>query len=90
MDGVRPGDLGGGDDSVALEITLSGLGSADTNGSIGQPKPVRTAIVFRENADGFDPHFMGGADHAQGDLAAVRHENPLELFLLGGGGHESY
>src|SRR5205823_99809 len=78
MDGIDVGDLGGGDDAVALEIALGGWTRPDTDGLIGEGKIGHVPVFLGEDADRLDAHLLAGAQDPQSDFAAIGYEHAGE------------
>ncbi len=78
MHRLRPGRLARIDDQFGLEITLRRRRRPQPNAFIGHLHMRRARIRIRVNRHGFDPHRLGGADNATGNLPAVSDQNFLE------------
>ena len=78
VDGVTAGDDGGRQDGRRREVAPLGLRRADADGLVGQLHGPRVAVGLAVGHDGPDAHAPARAQDAQGDLAAVRDEDPLE------------
>ena len=70
MDRVRAGALGGPDVLLRVEV------ARDLDRLVGDARMERAAIVRRGHRDGADPELAAGAEDPDGDLAAVRHQEP--------------
>ena len=62
-------------DRVGVEVAL------DLQHTVGRARVERLAIVGRGHGDGLDPEAAARAEDPHGDLAAVRHEQPLHALL---------
>ena len=78
MDGIRTGDLGGGDDAVDLEVGFLAGGGADADGFVGELDVHRIDIGLGVDGDGFDIELAAGADDAEGDFAAIGDQDAFE------------
>ena len=78
VNGVGVRDFGGGDDAVDAQIALRTRAGADADGLIGLLEPWTVLVGGRIHTDGLDAEGLGGADDAQGDLAAVCNQDSLE------------
>jgi hypothetical protein len=81
VDRVAAGFAGGGDDLGAVQVGWdadapegeAGIGFADVQG---------VRVVLGVDADGLDPHFGGGTDDADRDLAAIGDEQLLDGHVV--------
>src|SRR3990170_2887216 len=78
VDGVGPGDLGGGDEARDLEIGQARGGRADANVVVGEPHVEALAVRLAVDRHGLDPELPARPDHPQGDFPAVRDQDLLE------------
>ena len=79
MDGVDVDALGEGDDAGDVEVGPDRLaGLADAVGLVGLEAVQGEAVLVRVDGDGADAEFVGRAEDADGDLAAVGDEQLLE------------
>ena len=75
MDRVDALLLGQRDDAVDVEIGLDrALALADQIGLVGLEAVQREAILLRIDGDGAHAQFVGGAEDADGDFAAIQCE----------------
>ncbi len=63
MDGVSPGDLGGGDDAGDVEVRFARRRGPDADVVIGEAHVQRFAIGFGVHRDGLHAELAAGADH---------------------------
>ena len=95
MDGINLELPGQGDDTGDVEIVANRLaGFADRIGFIGLEAMQSKAIFVGINRHGADTEFRGGTEDANGNLAAVGHEQlangrqgSLWFFRHGGQSH---
>src|SRR5690606_16754278 len=78
VDRIRVGDLGGGDDPRHAEVAVLAGRRPDADRLIGETHVQALAIRGAVHGHGLDTHLAAGADHTEGDLAAVRYEDLLE------------
>ena len=78
MDGIYVGDFRRADDGRNIQIAQGKLRRPDANGFIGKPHWQRIAIGLTVDGDRADAQFLAGADHAQGNFAAVCDQNFLK------------
>ena len=78
MDGVGAGDLAGGDDLVDVEIAVARRRRADADAFVGEPHMHGVGVGRGMDGDGLDAEFLGGAQDAQRDFAAIGDEDFLE------------
>ena len=82
MDGVRAGDLAGGDQRRDVEIAVAGGRRADADALVGEAHMHGVGVGGGMDRDGGDAEFLGGAQDAQGDLAPVGDEDLVEHRAL--------
>ena len=78
MDGVGAGDLASGDDLVDVEIGFARRRRTDADALVGKPHMHGVGVSGRMDRHRLDAELLGGAQHAQGDLAAVGDQDFLE------------
>ena len=78
MDGVGPGDFGGGDEARDVEVTVAARGAADADVVVGEADVQRLPVRFRIHRHGLDAQLLARADHPQGNLPAVGDQHFLE------------
>ena len=78
MDGVDVGDFRGADDVRDVQIAFGAARRADADGFVGKPHVQRVAVGFGIDGDGGNAQFLAGANHPQGDFAAVGNQNFAE------------
>jgi hypothetical protein len=61
-----------------VEVALARLAAAEVHGVRRAAHVQRGAVGVGVDGDGLDAHLLGGADHAQGDLAAVGDQDASE------------
>jgi hypothetical protein len=66
------------EDRIASKVTLLRPRTADRDRDVGEPRVLRARIGLRVDRDGLNAESPAGADHAAGDLAAVRDQEPFE------------
>jgi hypothetical protein len=71
MDGVRTGDLGGGDDPVDFEVGFLAGGGSNADRFIGELNVHGIHVGFGINGDGLDIKLATGADDAESDFTAI-------------------
>ena len=81
MDRLGAGLFGGLEDPFGLEIALGGGRRSDGDRVVGLAHVQRGAIGLRIDRDRLDAQVAAGADHAHGDLAAIRNQDSLEHRL---------
>ena len=72
MDRVGARRLRNAHEPLDVEVALDRRRRADRVRLVGHEHVERRAIRLGEDGDGLDPELAAGADHADGDLAAVR------------------
>ena len=78
VDGVGAGDLAGGEDLRDVEVGFAGRRRPDADALVGEPDMHGIGIGGRMHRDGGDAEFLAGAQHAEGDLAAIGDQDLLE------------
>ncbi len=78
MDGVHVCDFGRADHRRNVEITLRQLRRPDANRLVGKAHVQRIPVGLAVDRDRADAEFLARANDAQGNLAAIRHQNFLE------------
>ena len=78
MDRVGAGDLAGREQGGDVEIALARRRRADADALVGEPHMHGIGIGGRMDRDGGDAELLGGAQHAQRDLAAVGDQDLVE------------
>ncbi len=78
MHGIRSGCERGVDDGVDREVALAARSGADADGAVREPHVQGGAVGVGVDRDGLDTEIARGADHAAGDLAAVRDQERVE------------
>ena len=78
VDRIGIGDLRRSDDAYHVEVALLARWGADAHGLIREAHMQAFLVGGGVDRNGLDAHFAAGADHAQGDLAAVGYEDLLE------------
>ena len=78
VDRLRASLLGGVDDLVDHEIALRGGRGADEDAFVSHIHRETVAIGFREHDGRLDAQPSGGADNADGDLAAIGDQDFIE------------
>src|SRR5207249_10564150 len=63
----------------ARQIAHGGRGRAERVGLVGQVDVGRVAVDRGEHGHGRDPLLATGADHPDGDLASIRHQDLRDL-----------
>jgi hypothetical protein len=86
MQRVAAGLLGGGDDLPDVEVALARLAAAEMDRVGGAANVQGRAVGIGVDRDGLDAHLLGGADHAQRDLATVGNEDASEQCHVGAEG----
>ena len=75
MDGVHIGNFRGADDAVDAQIAFAAGCLADANGFISHLHMHGIGIDFRIDRHRADIHFLAGTNDADGDFAAIGHQN---------------
>ena len=78
MDCLAAGRRRRGDDRRDVEVALRRRRRADAHRSIGEPHVQCIFVGGRVDGDGLDVELVQRADHAHGDLAAIRYEDSRE------------
>ena len=78
MHGVGAGDLAGGEQRRDVEIAVLGRRRADADALVGEPHMHGVGVGGGMHRDGGDAEFLAGAQHAQGDLAAIGDQDLVE------------
>ena len=78
MDGLAAGGDAGRDDRGDPQVALRGRRRADADGLVGEPHVGGVGVGGRVDGDGLGPELVDRPDDANGDLAAIRHEDPPE------------
>ena len=78
VDGVRPGDGGGGQDGGHVEVGIARRRRADADALVGQAHMHRLGIGGGMHGDRGDAHLAAGALDPQRDLAAVGDQDFVE------------
>ncbi len=78
MNGVGTGDLGGGDEIRDAEVGQAARRRADADVVVGEAHVQRLAVGLAVDRHGLDAELAAGANHPQGDLAAVGDQDLLE------------
>ena len=71
MNGVDIPDLGGRDDPVYFQVTLSAGTGSDTDRFIGGLDVEGVVICLGVDGEGANAHVFARADNAKGDFAAI-------------------
>lgn len=82
VDGLGSRRLRCGDDLVDVEVGLARLGGAEAHGGVGGSHVGGVGVGVGVDGDGADAQALGGADDAEGDLAAVGDEDGVEHSQL--------
>jgi alpha-D-ribose 1-methylphosphonate 5-triphosphate synthase subunit PhnG len=82
MDRDRAGHLHGADDRRDIEIAVAGRIGADAHGFVGEAHVLEVGVHLGVHGHRLDVQLLAGAQHAQGDLAAVGDQH----FAQHGGG----
>jgi hypothetical protein len=77
MDRVGAGGPRGVEDARDRKIGLGGVTAAERDGSIRPSDVDGGGVRLREDGDCADPELARGAENADGDLAAVGDEKPV-------------
>ncbi len=79
MDGVDALVARQSDDAGDVQIRFDGtFAGADQVGFVGLEAMQAEAVLLGVNANGAEVEFIGGAENANGDFAAVRGQQPLD------------
>ena len=78
MNGVRAGDLAGGDDRGDIEIAVLRGRRPDADALVGELDVHRLLVGGRIDGDGGDAEFLGRAHDAQRDLPPVCDQDLVE------------
>ncbi len=78
MDRVHVGNLGRTDYCRNIEVALVQPRRPDANRFVGKAHMQRIAVGLAVDGHRLDAQFLAGADHAQGNLTAVRNQDLLE------------
>jgi hypothetical protein len=78
VDRLGAGADGGLEHPLDRQVAVRGGRRPDRDGDIGEPGVQRTGVRVAVHRDRPDAHLAQGADDADGDLAAVGHEDCLE------------
>jgi hypothetical protein len=76
VDRVRSRRDRGRDDRFGVEVTLGRARRPDPDCVVGQPSRYRVRIGVRDRQHGLDAEALAGAQHADGDLAAIGDQHP--------------
>ena len=80
VDGIGAGFFCGVQNLVKDEVGLGRSGAAEGKGFVGKRGKRCLGVWLGVDGDGGNASVAGRADHANGDLTAVRHENLRDLF----------
>ena len=78
MHRLAAGRLGGCDDARDVEVARGRRRRADADCAVREPDVKGVLVDRRVHGDALDPELAAGPDHADGDLAPVGDEDPLE------------
>jgi hypothetical protein len=78
MDGIRAGDLRRADDHAEVEIAFRRLRRTDTDCLVGELHVLLVAVGLGVDSDRFEAELTAGAQHPQGDLAAIGDQDLFE------------
>ena len=78
----------GVEDGLGVQVALGGRLPTQGVGLVGQAHVQGVAVELGVDGHGGDAHLAGGADHAHGDLTAVRNEDFRQRFGGHFGGHK--
>src|SRR6266568_3173495 len=78
MNGIDIGDFGGADDAVNAQVTLAAGGFTDANRFVGHLDVHRVGVRLGIDRDSPNVQLLTGANDADGDLAAIGHQNLLK------------
>jgi hypothetical protein len=81
MHRVGAGDLAGGEQRRHVEVALAGGGRADAHALVGEAHMHGVLVRGRMHRDRGDAELLARAQHAQGDLAAVRDQDLVEHLV---------
>jgi hypothetical protein len=84
MDGLGAGAVAGGQDALDGQVALVRRGGPEAVGGMGLPDVSCPGVRVAEDGDRADAKPSQGADHPDGDLAAVGYEDGVERWH---GGH---
>jgi hypothetical protein len=76
VDRVRSRRDRGRDDRFGVEVTFGRAHGPDPDRVVGQPGRHRVRVGLRDRQHGLDAEPLAGAQHADGDLAAIGDQNP--------------
>ena len=78
MDAVGAGRLGGGDDLVDAQVAVGCRPGTDLHRLVGHAGERRAAVGLGDDGHRLHPEPAGGADDADGDLAAIGDQDFLQ------------
>ena len=78
MNGLRAAHFGRTDDPLDLQITFAARRRADAIRLVRHRQIMCPSISFAEHSDGFDPHFLAGANHTKSNFASIGDQDSLE------------
>ena len=78
MHGVGAGDLAGREQRGNVEIAVLGRRRPDADALVGKAHMHGVGVGGGMHGDGRDAELLAGAQHAQGDLAAIGYEDLVE------------
>ena len=78
MDRLGAGDLGRSEDGDLVQVGLARRRRPDAHAGIGEPDVHGVGIRGGMDGHALDAHFPARPDHAQCDLASVRHQHLIE------------
>ncbi len=84
MDSIGAALFDGVQDGLGVELTLSGSLAAEGVGLISHSDVKSLAVKFGIHRHGGNSHLASGANHSDGDLAAVGNQDLCKWF----GGHK--
>ena len=84
MDGVGARELRGGDDRGDVQVAARRGRRTDADGLVGQLVVQGVPVGGGVDGDAAHPQLAAGPDHAQGDLAPVRHEYLADHYCSSG------
>ncbi len=73
---------GGGDDPVAAQVAVGGLGAAQVDGDVGFGDVAGVAVDVAVHGDAADAEGARAAHHPAGDLAAVGDQDALDAAVV--------
>src|SRR4051794_28413059 len=82
MNGIDIADFGRAHDAIDSQIAIGARRRADADGFIRELHMERVAVRLGVNRERANPQLLAGADHAQGDFAAICDEDFLEHQVL--------